>query len=188
MKPLLIAAPILIALLAGVVTIVVLGMLLPRHHTATRSIRLAATPQRVWDLVADISGRAAWSPGVKSIERLADRNGHSVWKESRSDGWSMTFEVESLEPPTRLVTRIADEKLPFAGSWTWEVTPEPARSGSDSEGADAHAGTRLRITERGEIRSAPFRYFAALGDMSSTIQGVLTGTASHLGEPARIEP
>lgn len=40
--------------------------------------------------------------------------------------------------------RIADVSLPFAGSWTYDVTP----SGS---------GTRVLITERGEIHNPVFR-------------------------------
>jgi len=42
------------------------------------------------------------------------------------------------------VTRIADDSLPFGGSWTYELFP----SGE---------GTEVRITERGEVRNPIFR-------------------------------
>jgi hypothetical protein len=45
------------------------------------------------------------------------------------------------------VVKIADPKLPFGGTWTYEVIP--------SEG-----GTRLRITERGEVYNPIFRFIS----------------------------
>ncbi len=42
------------------------------------------------------------------------------------------------------MTRIADPDLPFGGTWTFELAPEAG-------------GTRLTITERGEIRNPIFR-------------------------------
>jgi uncharacterized protein YndB with AHSA1/START domain len=65
------------------------------------------------------------------------------WKESGSNG-DITFELEETVPPSRLRTRIADPSLPFGGTWTYEVTP----SGS---------GTRVRITEHGEVYNPVFR-------------------------------
>ena len=56
-----------------------------------------------------------------------------------------TAVVESV-PPSRLVTKIVDETQ-FGGTWTFEVTPTPA-------------GSRLTITERGEIYNPLFRALA----------------------------
>ena len=50
-------------------------------------------------------------------------------------------------PPSRLVTRIADEELPFGGSWTFELRPDGA-------------GTLLTITERGFVKNVIFRALA----------------------------
>jgi uncharacterized protein YndB with AHSA1/START domain len=175
MKWLLIGLPIVVAIIAAVLTVVVIGALMPRTHTATRSARFALSPEALWAIVSDFEGRGGWVPGVKGVERLPDRNGHPVWKDVRGDGWGMPMEVEVFEPPRRMVTRIADEKLPFGGRWTWEVSVDGA-------------GSRLRITEDGEIKVAPFRYFAALGDMSSTMRGVLTALGKKTGQGVAIEP
>ena len=175
MKWLLVAAPIVVALVAAVLTILVIGILLPRMHTATRSALYKASPQQVWEVITDFPGRAAWIPGLKSVERLPDRNGHASWKDVRSDGWTMPVEIEVADAPKELVTRIIDDGMPFGGRWTWEVTPEGA-------------GSRLRITEDGETKVAMFRYFAALGDMSSTMRGVLSALGKKFGEPVTIEP
>jgi hypothetical protein len=45
------------------------------------------------------------------------------------------------------VTRIADERLPFGGTWTWELEPNDG-------------GTRLSITADGFVRPALFRVMA----------------------------
>jgi hypothetical protein len=50
--------------------------------------------------------------------------------------------VESV-PPTRLVTKIVDETA-FGGTWTTEIAPTPT-------------GSRVTITERGEVYNAIFR-------------------------------
>ena len=53
--------------------------------------------------------------------------------------------VESV-PPSRLVTRIVNETQ-FGGTWTFEISPTPS-------------GSRLTITERGEIYNVVFRALA----------------------------
>lgn len=179
MKWLLIAAPVVVALVAAVVAIYVIGLLLPRGHRATRSVRFAVPPEQVWGVIADYPGRAGWVPGLKSVERLPDRNGHAVWKDIREDEWGMPYEIEVLEAPRRMVTRIADDALPFGGTWTWELSAETIGGGTH---------TRLRIIEDGEIKVPVFRYFAAMGDMSSTMQTVMRALGTKLGQEAVIEP
>ena len=73
---------------------------------------------------------------------IADPNSYSGW-------WSgaqvKTAVVESV-PPKKLVTKIVDETQ-FGGTWTWEITPTPN-------------GSRMTITERGEIYNVVFRTLA----------------------------
>jgi hypothetical protein len=69
-----------------------------------------------------------------------------MWIEEGRSG-KMTFVVESSDPPRRLVTRIADPKLPFGGTWTYDITP-------------SNGGSRLTITEDGEIYNPLFRFVA----------------------------
>jgi hypothetical protein len=59
----------------------------------------------------------------------------------------MTLEVTELDPPRRMVTRIADEGLPFGGTWTYEL--------------ELAAGwTCVTLTEDGEIYNPFFRFVA----------------------------
>lgn len=73
---------------------------------------------------------------------IADPNSYSGWWKGAE---VKTAVVESV-PPKKLVTKIADETQ-FGGTWTWEITPTPN-------------GSRLTITERGEIYNVVFRTLA----------------------------
>lgn len=129
-----------VALLFGV--LVGVGYLLPVAHVASAEARFARPAGDVFATIADVRRYPEWRPDVSRIEVLAD-SPRTRWKESGRDG-EITFEVEEATPPSRLRTRIADPTLPFGGSWTYEVTP----SGS---------GTRVRITEHGEVYNPVFR-------------------------------
>lgn len=132
--------------LALVALVLVVGTLLPEDHRATMHRTVPGSPEAVWEVMTDISGLPDWRPGVDEVERLPDRNGMPVWRESGSTG-AMTLEATEWIPPRRMVTRIADEELPFGGSWTFELEP-------------AEDGTRVTITEDGEIYNPFFRFMA----------------------------
>lgn len=74
-----------------------------------------------------------------------------------------------------MVTAIADESLPFGGTWTWQLAPEGA-------------GCALRITEDGFVKPAPFRYISRIMGYDSTIRGYLTDLSRKFGEEPKIEP
>jgi hypothetical protein len=57
------------------------------------------------------------------------------------------YEIVEDLPPVRLVTRIADKNLPYGGSWTFELAPEGT-------------GTRVTITENGEVYNPLFRFLS----------------------------
>src|SRR5690349_5392810 len=129
--------------LAGVlILVVIIGALLPKQHVASRSITLNAAPETVWNL---ISGPPAWRPDVKSYEELPRRNGNRVWRETDKHGQTITYEMVEFSAPRHLVTKIADPKLPFGGTWTYEITQNGA-------------GSSLTITENGEVYNPVFRF------------------------------
>ena len=162
----------LLRILAGIAGILVfayiVGLLIPREHVATRSAQFARAPEVVWQLLADFPGYTAWAPEVKGIKRLPDQNGHAVW--SLEGDWGMPLEVESAEPPRRMVTRIADPQLPFGGTWTWEV-------------AAAGQGTRITVTENGFIKPPLFRVLTRFFfGYHSTMDTYLKAIGRHFGE------
>ena len=73
---------------------------------------------------------------------IADPNTYSGWWQGAD---VKTAVVESV-PPSKLVTKIVDETQ-FGGTWTFEIVPTPS-------------GSRLTITERGEIYNVVFRALA----------------------------
>ena len=134
------------ALAAFAAAVAVVGLLLPRDHVEARSTAFAASPETVFAAIADVGGYAAWRRSLSAVEVLPPVDGRARWVEV-SGGDRIAMEQIEREPPRRLVTRIADPDLPFGGTWTFELSP-------------AGSGTRLTITERGEIRHPIFRAVA----------------------------
>ena len=162
----------LLRILAGIAGVLVfayiVGMLIPRDHVASRSAVYQHSSAAVWQLLSDFPSYAKWAPEVKGVKRLPDMNGHAVW--ALEGDWGMPLEVESFEPPRRMVTRIADPKLPFGGTWTWELVP-------------AGAGTRITVTENGVIKSPLFRVMTRfIFGYHATMDTYLKAIGKHLGE------
>ncbi|HYV67350.1 MAG TPA: SRPBCC family protein, partial [Myxococcales bacterium] len=116
---------------------------LPVRHEVSRSARVRGTPGEVYRLLRNVAQGPSWRSGLIRVEVLGNAAGRERFREIGKDG-TILYEIEEDDPPRRLVTRIADESLPFGGSWTYELSPCPD-------------GTELRITERGEVRNPIFR-------------------------------
>jgi hypothetical protein len=113
--------------------VVAIGAMLPKEHVATGKVLLNASPADVFALIA---GPSTWR-GLK-YELLTESP--LKWRET-----DITYERVETVPPTRLVNRIADPKLPFGGTWTYEIAPQAN-------------GTELTITEHGEVYNPIFRF------------------------------
>ena len=135
-----------VAIVAVVLIVLVTGWALPMKHQASRQASLPAPPEVVWNTITGVEAFPAWRRDLKRIERLPDREGRPVWVEEGSSG-RMTLAVERSDAPRVLVLRIADPDLPFGGTWTYEIAP-------------ASGGSRLTITEDGEIYNPLFRFMA----------------------------
>jgi uncharacterized protein YndB with AHSA1/START domain len=123
-----------------------IGSRLAQSHRASIERLFPVLPEVIWAAITDIDTFSSWREGVTRVERLPDRNGYPVWVEEGRHG-RMTMAVERMKAPRILVSRIADPGLPFGGTWTYEITPEPS-------------GSRVRITENGEIYNPLFRFMA----------------------------
>lgn len=156
--------------LAGVlILITIIGWLLPKGHTVTREARFRQPPEVIWKTITDIDAMPVWRQGLKSVKRLPDKNGLLAWVET-SDSGTIPFETALSEPPAKLIVRIADAKMPFGGTWTYEITPAPG-------------GSVLRIREDGEIYNPVFRFLARLVfGYSGTINIYLKSLSRKFGE------
>ena len=160
---------VVISLVALVLAVWVIGSLLPKGHTVARTLRLKQSPEAVWAAITDSQAMPAWRPNVVKVERLADQNGHAVWRETYKDGQSLPLEMVELQPPKRLVARIADPTLPFGGAWTYEITP-------------AEGGCTITITERGEVYNPVFRLVSRFMNQAGRIETYLTDLARKFRE------
>ena len=159
-------------LIALVALAVLIGWLLPQNHVAHRRALFRQSSEALWET---ITGPPTWRPDVKSFEMLLAREGRKVWCEVDLHGQRITFEEVEAVPPSRLVGRIADPKLPFGGSWTYELLP-------------GDGGTTLAITERGEIYNPFFRFMARfVFGYTSTLEKYLRNLGKKFGEEVRIE-
>ena len=121
--------------------IVLIGAMLPRQHTATRSALVKATPDQVFAL---ISGPQDWRTDLKNYSYF-DESGRRMIRETDTHGQTITFEIVQSRPPMLLKRTIADKSLPFGGSWTWQIQPK-------------EAGSIVTITEDGEVYNPVFRF------------------------------
>ena len=174
MKTLKWAAMVLGGLVALGVVLYVAGLFIPVAHVASSSIRLRQPVDSIWRTVRALEESASWWPAVSAMERLPDQDGREVWLQRQTTG-NMAMEVMESTEPVRLVMRIADDKLPFGGTWTYDIQEEAG-------------GSRITITEGGEIYSPFFRVMSRLFfGYHATQESYLTALSTRFGETPTIE-
>jgi hypothetical protein len=154
-----------------VLCVVVTGALLHKRHVAARSAVFKASPERLFALIA---GSQDWRPEVKSCE-LITQDGKRFQRETSKHNETILYELENGRPPSSIERRIATENLPYAGTWTFTLTPE-------------NGGTRVRITEDGEVYNPIFRFVSKfiLGQ-TATQAAYLKAMGKATGEEVRPE-
>ena len=135
------AALVVIALI-----VCVIGAMLPKHHSVSRTARIAMPAEALYSLLSDVDRFQSWRPDVKALERRPDRDGKPAWVEDVG-GMKIPMVLERMERPSLLVARIDSRELAFGGTWTYRI--EPAPGGSD-----------LTITEDGEVYNVIFRFMS----------------------------
>jgi len=134
----------ILGLLTVAVVVTAIGYALPQGHVASREATFAVPVAAVFAAVSDVARYPEWRSDVSKVDVL--QNDPLRWRE-HSGGDALTFEMMESKRDQRLQVRIADAGLPFGGTWTYEFTPEGS-------------GTRLRITEHGEVYNPVFRFLS----------------------------
>ena len=94
---------------------------------------------------------------------VSDVNNYRSWW----DGAEVKSAVVESVAPTKLVTKVVGETQ-FGGTWTFEIIPTPG-------------GSRLTLTERGEIYNPVFRTLAKLVfGYTSTMESCLAAAQKRL--------
>jgi len=165
---------IVIGLIAVVAIAFVVGLLLPREHSASSRVTLKSAPAQVWPVVRDLSSLVGTWSELKSARRLPDENGKEVW-EQNAGGFDMRLIVVEASEPTRMVTRIdAPPDAAFGGTWTYRVEP-------------AGAGTQVTVTEDGYVSNPLFRVMMTVMGVHRTADSYLKALGKKLGEAVTAE-
>ena len=128
---------------ALVLSLYAVGSMQPVDHVASMRATYAAPPEEVWALMTDFEGYPAWNSMFPQVRRADDVDGKPCWVLEGEWG-PMPSVVDLLEPPGRMVTRIApDADIGFEGTWSYWLVP--------AEGG----GCTLRIQEDGNLKAIP---------------------------------
>jgi uncharacterized protein YndB with AHSA1/START domain len=123
---------------------------------ASAGATIPAPPEEVFALLADPALITTWRTDVEAVEILgsagtgpAGAAGGSAdavaqWRETSRFG-TLTMARVRAEAPRVLALAITDTDQGFGGSWTYELEP-------------VDGGTRVVVTERGEVANPLFRF------------------------------
>lgn len=167
---------VVVGLLALVILVVlVMGLLTPADHQASRSLRLKQPPEAIWATVNDHASEPSWRDDVASVTSAGERNGKPVWQENYKDGNTLQLMTTESREPNRMVREIAEEG-PFSGRWEIDIAP-------------AAGGSSVKITEIGTVSNPFFRFVSkyVIGH-TSQMEKYLTNLAKKFGEEAEIVP
>lgn len=150
-----------VVLLGILVTAV--GYALPQNHIASVSGYVPRPPAAVFARITDVARYPAWRQDVDQLDVLS--SAPLTWRE-HSGGDVITYELVEQVRAERVVIQIADPALPFGGTWTYELRPDGS-------------GTRVTITERGEVYNPVFRFMSRfVFGHTATLEKVLERLAS----------
>ena len=164
-KWLLVVVGVIVAVIG---TVTVIGMTLPEKHIASRSTHVSLPPDSLWGLITDVERYPEWRTDVDSVQKV-DGAVRLTWREvSGSD--RMTYEATEFESPSHFAAHIADKGLPFGGTWDYQIQPDST-------------GSRLTITEHGEVYNPIFRFVSRyfIGH-TATMDKYLTALAARTGD------
>jgi hypothetical protein len=167
---------ILAAIAAVILTVCIVGAMLPRKHVASRRVVLRRKPIEVYAVVRDFAALTSWRSDVPRVELLDSREGRVMFREETRHG-AVTYCLDEDLPGARLVLRIVDENLPYGGRWTFEFRPT------------ADGATDLRITEDGFVKNVVFRFLAHfVFAYTATMETYLRALGKKFGEEVTPEP
>jgi hypothetical protein len=167
-----VAVVVIGGLLLVAVTVYVVGALLAKSHLVSRSALYRVPPERLFAL---IDGPQDWRPDITRSESLTDAAGRRLMRETSRDGNTVAYELQQSKPPVGLIRRIATENLPYSGTWTFSLVREGE-------------GTRVRITEDGDVYNPIFRFVSRfIIGQHRTIDNYLRALAKATNQELEIE-
>jgi hypothetical protein len=133
------------ALIGVALLVTATGYALPQSHVASGEARLPAPPDVVFRAITEVGRYPEWRTDIARVDIV--RTAPLTWREYDARGDAITYEVVESRAAARHRVRIADPGLPFGGTWTYELQPDDA-------------GTRLVVTEHGDVYNPIFRFMS----------------------------
>ncbi len=188
---------ILIAMVVSMVLIgvvVLAGGLLPREHRVSQSAVVAAPPARAFALLADVAGAASWQGDVYEIVPVASAETVSMepaasveptepmastapaaqteqFREIGKRG-AQRVQLISAKSPAELTIARRGGGVAFRGTWHYRLQP-------------VDEGTRITVTERGEIPNPVFRLLSrVIVGRDRALDAQLTALKAHFASPS----
>jgi len=146
---------IMAAIAAGLIALVVGGLVTPADYRVVRRIRLARGAHDVRALLADITAYEQWAPSPTTIERT-----------------SPTV-VNADTDPDVIALRVTDDDTKAQLHWEWRI---------DAEGPSQPERCSVTLTERGRVGNPVIRFFAALRGNGANAERTLRALAEHFDE------
>jgi len=163
-------------IVALALAVVAMGALLPREHTVSRQATYHQPPGAIWKTIMDYEKFPTWIKGVARVEPFESLGGYPGWTEVLSSGMRIPLQITAADPPRRLVTRIADPKLPWGGTWTTEIADAPG------------GGSVMRITEDGYVNNPLFRFLSRfVFGYNDTVDSYMKSLGAKFGEQVTIQ-
>jgi hypothetical protein len=160
---------------ALVLVVLVIGAALPKNHVVSRHVILHRRPSEVYETVRNFSAAPSWRPDLTRVEMIPTGDDHVRFREHGKQG-AVTYNLIEDRPNEKIVTRIADQDLGYSGSWTYTFQSE----------AD---GTRLEITEAGEVSNILFRFMSRfVFGQTGTIEKYLAALGRKFGQEVSPQP
>ena len=158
----------IVVLAAAAALIGGIGAAMPRAYSVSRRAQFNRSQWDVWRTVTDYPRQVTWRDDVSHVDRLPNRGGMRVWRETDRRGRSMVLETVESAPPRRLVRRIANDDPAVGGSWAFDIE-------------EIGEVTVVTLTEEGEVYN-PFLRFVSrvIVGQAAAIDGYLTALGREL--------
>jgi uncharacterized protein YndB with AHSA1/START domain len=157
--------------LAAVAVMYMVGASMTSHHLLTRRMSYAAPPERVWSALLSIRQL----PYDRSDLRAVDQGTATAPPSSvEVVGTPVALEIETFRPPRTLVVKTTDPRVPWGGTWTFEIDLESSQI------------TKLTVTEDAEVRSRLLRFAVrTFGFDDFLVDGIFRAVRRKLTETPR---
>lgn len=130
------------ALLVIVCVVLLIGWRLPSVREGRAETVIAALPEHVLSVIADVEAQPDWRAGIARVTRTPEG-----WEEVTARGETIRFVAEEMDVQRIRLRFLSDRG--YAGTWEARLAPEGD-------------GTRISVVERAEIRSPLGRILARL--------------------------